>query len=112
MIMCSRCHKRVAVVFVRSLQNGEDKQEGFCIKCAKELGIKPLDDIIAQTGMDTETIERLNDQMQAMIDSGDLDMSEDMGKAPLFNFSKLMGEGDKNRKEREKKSKKKQVMTF
>ena len=106
MIMCSRCHKRVAVVFVRSLQNGEDKQEGFCIKCAKELGIKPLDDIIAQTGMDTETIERLNDQMQAMIDSGDLDMSEDMGKAPLFNFSKLMGEGDKNRKEREKKSKK------
>ena len=104
--MCSRCHKRVAVVFVRSLQNGEDKQEGFCIKCAKELGIKPLDDIIAQTGMDTETIERLNDQMQAMIDSGDLDMSEDMGKAPLFNFSKLMGEGDKNRKEREKKSKK------
>ena len=106
MIMCSRCHKRVAVVFVRSLQNGEDKQEGFCIKCAKELGIKPLDDIIAQTGMDTETIERLNDQMQAMIDSGDLDLSEDMGKAPLFNFSKLMGEGDKNRKDREKKSKK------
>jgi len=105
MIMCSRCHKRVAVVFVRSLQNGEDKQEGFCIKCAKELGIKPLDDIIAQTGMDTETIERLNDQMQAMIDSGDLDMSEDMGKAPLFNFSKLMGEGDRNRKDREKKSK-------
>ncbi len=106
MIMCSRCRKRVAVVFVRSLQNGEDKQEGFCIKCAKELGIKPLDDIIAQTGMDTETIERLNDQMQAMIDSGDLEMSEDMGKAPLFNFSKLMGEGDKARKDREKKAKK------
>ena len=106
MIMCSRCHKRMAVIFVLS-RDGENKQEGFCLKCAKELGIKPPDDIIAQqTGMDAEMIDKLNDQMQALIDSGDLNIDETLGKAPLFNFSKLMGEGEKNRKEREKKTKK------
>ena len=70
MVMCSRCHKRVAVVFIRNLQGGEEKQEGFCVKCARELGIKPIDDIIAQTGLDDETIERLNNEMQSLIDEG------------------------------------------
>ena len=79
MIMCSRCHKRVAVVFIRNLQNGEDKQEGLCIKCAKELGIKPIDDMIAQTGLDDETIEHLNDEMQAMIENGDLTPGDEDG---------------------------------
>ena len=51
MIMCSRCHKRVAVIFLRTIKDGKDTQEGFCVKCAKELGIKPIDDILAQTGM-------------------------------------------------------------
>jgi len=96
MIMCSRCHKRVAVVFIRNMQNGEDKQEGLCIKCAKELGIKPVDDLIAQTGLDDETIERLNNEMQAMIESGDFQPGDGSGKAPIINFAKLMGEGDKN----------------
>lgn len=94
MIMCSRCHKRVAVVFIRNLQNGEDKQEGLCIKCAKELGIKPIDDMIAQTGLDDETIERLNDEMQSMIESGDLTPGDEEGGAPIINFAKLMGEGE------------------
>ena len=40
MTMCTRCRKRVAVVFITKLENGESKQEGLCIKCAKELGIK------------------------------------------------------------------------
>ena len=43
MIMCSRCHKRVAVIFLRTLKDGAETQDGFCIKCARELGIKPID---------------------------------------------------------------------
>ncbi|MBE6542337.1 MAG: ATP-dependent Clp protease ATP-binding subunit [Ruminococcaceae bacterium] len=97
-MMCSRCHKRVAVVFIRNLQGGEEKQEGFCVKCARELGIKPIDDIIAQTGLDDETIERLNNEMQSLMESGEFMPGEDMGQAPLINFSKLMGEGEKNSK--------------
>ena len=101
--MCSRCHKRVAVVFIQSTQNGSSKPEGFCVKCAKELGIKPVEDLIAQTGFDDETIERFNDEMEALMQSGDFNPSDDSGRTPIINFSKLMGEGDKKDKENKKK---------
>lgn len=107
MIMCSRCHKRVAVVFIRNMKDGEDKQEGLCIKCAKELGIKPIDDIIAQTGLDDETIEKLNGEMQAMLENGELPFGENDGGAPLINFSKLMGDGDGAKKTKKGASKSK-----
>lgn len=106
MMMCTRCHKRVAVVFITKLENGESKQEGLCIKCAKELGIKPVDDMLAQTGLDDETIERLNGEMETMFENGDIVPGEVSGSAPLFNFSKLMGEGAKNAKDRENNKKK------
>ena len=106
MIMCSRCHKRVAVVFIQSTQNGSSKPEGFCVKCAKELGIKPVEDLIAQTGFDDETIERFNDEMEALMQSGDFNPSDDSSRTPIINFSKLMGEGDKKDKENKKKDKK------
>jgi len=109
MIMCSRCHKRVAVVFIRNMKDGEDKQEGLCIKCAKELGIKPIDDIIAQTGLDDETIEKLNGEVESMMQNGDLPIGEmgDDGRAPLLNFSKLFGDnaGQNAAKDKKKKAK-------
>ncbi|MBQ8187459.1 MAG: ATP-dependent Clp protease ATP-binding subunit, partial [Clostridia bacterium] len=104
--MCTRCHKRVAVVFITKLENGESKQEWLCLKCAKELGIKPLDDMLAQTGLDDDTIERLNGEMEAMMENGDIVPGETSSSAPLFNFSKLMGEGAKNAKDRENNKKK------
>ncbi len=69
--MCSRCHKRVAVIFLRTIKDGAETQDGFCIKCARELGIKQLDDVIAQTGLDDETIERLNSDMLSRMENGD-----------------------------------------
>ncbi|MBP3378964.1 MAG: ATP-dependent Clp protease ATP-binding subunit, partial [Clostridia bacterium] len=89
------------------MKDGEEKSEGLCVKCAKELGIKPIDDIIAQTGLDDETIERLNNEMQSLIESGDLNMGDENGTAPLINFSKLMGEGLQGGGSKEKKSSKK-----
>ena len=41
--MCSRCHKNVAVVFLTKIENGVTTNEGICLKCAKELGIKPVE---------------------------------------------------------------------
>ena len=99
--MCSRCHKRMAVVFLTKIENGESKQEGLCIQCAKELGIKPINDILAQTGMDDEAIERLgeemeelmgNPDMQSLIDAAESD-SDAEGRAPMLDFKKLMNEG-------------------
>ena len=51
--ICSRCKKNVAVVYITRLENGSTQNEGLCLKCAKELGIKPIDDVIAQTGLTT-----------------------------------------------------------
>ncbi len=97
MIMCSRCHKRAAVIFLHNPQMG-NKPEGFCVKCARELGIKPVDDIIAQSGLDDDTIEKLNNDVQELIDSGEITPEETSSAAPLFNFSKLMGEGKSDEK--------------
>ncbi|MBE6598079.1 MAG: ATP-dependent Clp protease ATP-binding subunit [Ruminococcaceae bacterium] len=104
MVMCARCRKRVAVVFISRFENGEAKQEGLCLKCAKELGLKPVDDILAQSGMDDETIEKLNSDMENMLaempegfPTADGMPDDAMGKiAPLLNFGKLMNEGEKN----------------
>ena len=102
MIMCSRCHKRVAVIFLHNPQMG-DKPEGFCVKCARELGIKPVDDIIAQSGLDDDTIERLNSDVQELIDNGEINPGETSSAAPLFNFSKLMGDAARKSEEKAKK---------
>ena len=60
MVMCSRCHKRVAVVFVTKIENGNKINEGLCIKCAKEIGV-PVDnmlgDVMNQLGMSAEQLE-------------------------------------------------------
>lgn len=102
MIMCSRCHKRAAVIFLHNPQMG-DKPEGFCVKCARELGIKPVDDIIAQSGLDDDTIERLNSDVQELIDNGEINPGETSSAAPLFNFSKLMGDAARKSEEKAKK---------
>ena len=48
---CSRCHIRPAIIFVQKNEGGKITSEGFCIKCAQERGIKPIDDIINQMNM-------------------------------------------------------------
>ena len=108
MIMCSRCHKRVAVIFLRTIKDGAETQDGFCIKCARELGIKTIDDMIAQTGLDDETIERLNGDMLSMMENGAFPNNPENadGRAPLFNFSKLMGEEQKSERKKKKSDKK------
>ena len=77
MEMCARCHKRMAVVFITRLENGESKNEGICLKCAKELGIKPIDDILKKMGISNEDFDRMTEDaeeyMQEMIPREDSD---------------------------------------
>lgn len=72
MIMCSRCKKRMAVVFVTGLNGDMSKQEGLCIPCAKELGINPLNGMAKQMGMSEEDMENMTAEMEQMMQ----DMSE------------------------------------
>ena len=57
MVMCSKCHKRVAVVFVTKLENGNKVSEGLCITCAKELGV-PVLNLQEKLGIDPNNEEQ------------------------------------------------------
>ena len=63
--LCSRCHKNVAVIFVTRIEGGETKNEGLCLKCAKELGIKPVEDMMQKMGINDEDLEGLTNEMMS-----------------------------------------------
>lgn len=84
-MLCSRCKKRAAVVFITALQGDEKRNEGLCIVCAKELGIPQVKEYIERLGMDDATIEELSDMFS--IDEEDGEAFERGGTgAPLPNF--------------------------
>ncbi|MCI9552745.1 MAG: ATP-dependent Clp protease ATP-binding subunit, partial [Acutalibacter sp.] len=74
MMLCTRCHKRPATVFVSQSATGKDIK-GYCFVCAKELGIKPVNDIMdnmmntlkQQTGMTEEEFQEATEQMTQMM---------------------------------------------
>ena len=102
--LCARCHKNMAVVFINRIENGQSQQEGLCLKCARELHIKPIDDIISKMGINDEELDGLSSEMmEAMqnlsgngddlmnIENGD-DSSDDDGKTATFPFlNRLFG---------------------
>ena len=77
-MLCNKCQKRPAIVFVQRMENGEMKNEGYCLSCARELGIKPLDDIMKQFGISGEDLEAMEDRFAGMMENGDMDPSEMM----------------------------------
>ena len=97
MVMCSKCHKRVAVVFVTKLENGNKVSEGLCITCAKELGV-PVDNMLGnvmnQLGITPDQLENMENEVNGFFEQmgGDLPISSDDledGGAPAIDFPKL-----------------------
>ena len=66
--MCTRCHKRPAVIFMSRMENGQMVNEGLCLQCAKELGIGPVNELMEKMGITDDEIENMNDQLMGMID--------------------------------------------
>ena len=99
MEMCARCHKRVAVVYVTKIENGETVTEGICLKCAKELGIKPVNDILEKMGVSPDSIDELDHELEDMAEKmtelvsaePDGDDEDSAGRAPSINLSQLFG---------------------
>ena len=95
MTMCSKCHKRVAVVFMTRMENGEKQTQGLCMKCAKEVGV-PIDNIVGnvidQLGISPEQLENAENDLGEMLGQAlkpsDCDDPED-GGAPAIDFPKL-----------------------
>ena len=87
--MCSRCHKRVAVVFMTRIDNGESKQEGLCLVCAKSLGIKPVNDMLEKMGITEEDIDRMSGDIENVLESmlpENVGEETEDGGAPAINL--------------------------
>ena len=117
--LCSRCKKNVAVVFISRMDGGQMKNEGLCLKCARELGLPQVDEMMKRMGISDEDLDTLNSEMlQAMngvenvedLPGGDDDgeMDEE-GKTATFPFlNRLFSGGDapaKNEESRDRREK-------
>ncbi len=105
--LCTRCKKNVAVIFITKIENNEAKNEGLCLKCARELGIKPVDDMMKKMGISDEDLESISTEMMSAFGGAeepdglapadqdgdqDGDSEEDEGRTATFPFlSKLFG---------------------
>ncbi len=119
--LCSRCKKNVAVVFISKLDGEKTINEGLCLKCAKDMGLPQVDDMMKRMGISDEDLETLNSEMmQAMngveniedLPSGEESDDEEEGKTATFPFlnrlfsggdSKSEEEGRTERREKERK---------
>ena len=73
--MCAKCKKNIAVVFITKIENGVTLNEGYCLKCARSLGIPQIDQAVKQMGISEEDLDMLSDEMSSMF--GQKDDSED-----------------------------------
>ena len=97
--LCARCGKNMAVIFITRIENNETKNEGLCLKCARELHIKPVDDVIERMGLTDEDLDSLTGDMMDLFrnaeelpDASDDDGENDDGKTATFPFlNRLFG---------------------
>ena len=75
--MCVKCKKNIAVVFITKVENGVTLNEGYCLKCARSLGIPQIDDVVKQMGISEEDLDLITDEMSNMFGQRDDSESED-----------------------------------
>ena len=93
MKLCSKCKKRPAVVFLSDMTNPNAEPNGLCLVCAKEMGLKPVDDMLKKLNISDDDIEQMSDQFMDIMslneemDDSDLnDETFDLGTAPAMPF--------------------------
>ena len=98
--LCTKCKKNIAVVFITKIENGVTMNEGYCLKCARSLGIPQIDQAVKQMGFSEEDLDNLSDEMSSMfgqIDQGDHDeddMDSQTATFPMIN--QLFGTANPN----------------
>ena len=89
--LCTKCKKNIAVVFITKVENGVTLNEGYCLRCARGLGIPQIDQAVKQMGFSEEDLDNLSDEMSNMFgqidqgDSDDDDMDSQTATFPLLN---------------------------
>ncbi len=119
--LCSRCKERPAVVFIQKMEDGKMVPEGLCIKCARELNVGSINQMIDQLGVSDEELEAASEQMSTFMENmgdfdfgslGDMFNPENMDGAQTFPFANLVNGGgaddaaDSGKKKKGKKAKK------
>ena len=102
--MCIKCKKNVAVVFISKIENGSTLNEGYCLKCARSLGLPQIDQVVKQMGISEDELDMLSDEMSSMFgqreDEGEEDEAESRTATfPLLN--QLFGSSDLPAKQEE-----------
>ena len=96
-MLCSRCNKNQAVIFITKLEGDKQTNEGLCLACAKAMGIAPINKLVEQMGINDEDIGALNDELNAMMEGiegedGMPMLPEDMeGDSPMKALAKMFG---------------------
>lgn len=91
-MLCSRCKKRTAVVFITAIQGDENHNEGLCLVCAKQLGIPQVKEYMDQMGMTDQDVEEISDELTDITESDDGGFFKKGGTAGFPNFlQNLMG---------------------
>jgi len=87
--MCAKCKKNIAVVFITKIENGVTMNEGYCLRCARSLGIPQIDAAVKQMGISEEELDALSDEMVSMFgqkeDSDEDEMDSQTATFPLLN---------------------------
>ena len=99
-MVCSRCKKRPAVVFITRMEGDKTVNDGLCLTCARELGIKPVEEMLDKFGMSEDDIEQMNQQMELMMGDMNGDGEDDengfsAGGAATFPFLQKIFGGNK-----------------
>ena len=108
--LCSKCKKNYAVIFITKIENGESKNEGLCLKCARELGLKPVDDMMQKLGISEEDLENMTSEMMGIMGGEELmpmdendedaeDNDEDGRTATFPYLSKLFGNAERRQEQ-------------
>ena len=93
--MCTKCKKNIAVVFITKIENGVTLNEGYCLKCARSLGIPQIDSAVKQMGFSEEDLDNLSDEMSSMFgqmeDNGENEDEVDSQTATFPLLNQLFG---------------------
>ena len=96
--LCSRCKKNIAVVFITRQENGQNVNEGLCLKCAKNLGLPQVDEMMRRMGITDEDLDNISNEMMGAFggaeslegltdaDDPDADSEDEDGKTATFPF--------------------------
>ena len=83
-MLCERCKKRPAMIYIQTSEDGQIKSKGYCLTCARELGIKPVDDMMKKMGIDDNALKAMEEQMNNFV-------SENTDENGDFDFRNFFG---------------------